>query len=122
MLDKIQKKQEISDDAIKRLRKKKLIEGRKPNFHISSVIANITDEKSLYIKNKGLDDQFYIKLILNYLEKFGQAKKVDFEDLLMAKLPEVLTEKQKIAKIRNILQALKRKGKVTVSGKIWTQT
>jgi hypothetical protein len=33
------------------LRRKKLIEGRKPNFHISSFIAESTGGKSVYIKH-----------------------------------------------------------------------
>jgi ATP-dependent DNA helicase RecG len=39
LLDKIQKEKELADFEIKTLRKKSLIEGRKPNIYISASIA-----------------------------------------------------------------------------------
>jgi ATP-dependent DNA helicase RecG len=42
LLDKIQKGKKISDEAIQKLRKDKLIEGRKPHLYISKSIAKVT--------------------------------------------------------------------------------
>lgn len=120
LLDKVQKNQAITEDAVKLLKRKSLIEGRKPNFYISSIIANITDKKSDYIKTKALDDQYYMKLIIDYLSKFNSAKRVDFEEFLFDKLPDILNEEQKKSKIKNILQSLRRSGKIQVKGKIWS--
>ncbi|MDM8516355.1 hypothetical protein QUF76_09165 [Desulfobacterales bacterium HSG16] len=39
LLDKIQKHKPLEDAQIKKLRQKRLIEGRKPNYHISSQVA-----------------------------------------------------------------------------------
>ena len=51
LLDKVVKKKELSQDDIKTPRSKKLIEGRKPNLHISTYVAKVTEEKSnLYQK------------------------------------------------------------------------
>ncbi len=55
LLDKVAKHKLLTDLEIKELNKKKLIEGRKPNFHISSNIAKLTGEKEDYIKLKGFN-------------------------------------------------------------------
>jgi len=54
MLDKVQKKKVLSETEIERLRVKGLIEGRKPNFHISYDVAEKTNLKAEYIKNTGV--------------------------------------------------------------------
>ena len=54
MLDKVQKKKALSEAEIDHLRKKGLIEGRKPNFHISDDVAEKTNLKAEYIKTRGL--------------------------------------------------------------------
>ena len=86
------------------LKSKNLIEGKRPNIHISSNVAKITNQKDEYIKMQGIDDEHYQALIIKYLVKFEKAKKADFEKLLLDKLPDILDEKQKKNKIKNILQ------------------
>jgi ATP-dependent DNA helicase RecG len=121
LLDHVQKKQIflLSADQITDLRVKGFIEGRKPNIYISSKIASITGEKAKYIRNKGIDDEHYKHLILEYLKKFKNAKKYELDEMLMEKLPEFLSVKQKYAKIRNLLQAMKRAGIIYPEGKKW---
>lgn len=108
-LDRVQKHLAIADDIAQKLRKANLIEGRKPNYIISSSIAEVTDLKAEYIKNKGLDDIHYKSLIIDYLTKFKKARKKDIANLLLDKLSDVLDEKQKQNKIRNILYAMSKK-------------
>ncbi|WP_211182231.1 hypothetical protein [Advenella sp. EE-W14] len=72
-----------------------------------------------YIHNRALDDQYYKELILAYLEKFGTAKRVDINGLVLDKLPNVLDETQKYNKVKNLLQALKQKGLIESEGKSW---
>ena len=107
-LDRVQKKKKISDEMIKVLRKRKLIEGRKPNFYVSAHIATLTDSRADYIKTRAQDDTFYIKMILDYLDKFGQASRKDIDKLLFDKLSNALTHEQKKNKITNIISKLKR--------------
>jgi ATP-dependent DNA helicase RecG len=121
-LDHVQKGRELDEERIKHLRKLKLIEGRKPNFHISAAVASATDQKAEYIRTKGFDDKYYQSLILEYLAKYREAKRVDIEKLLLDKLPEVLDEKQKYNKIKNLLQSMKNKGLVNPYGKVWRLT
>jgi len=111
LLDKVAKQKSLSDMEIKLLRKKNLIEGRKPNFHISTVVADVTGEKANYIKQRGFKDEHYKKMILEYLEKYGQASKQEIDDLILDILPSVLDEKKKENKIRNIVYAMSKKDK-----------
>lgn len=119
LLDKVSKSKPITDFEIKELKEKQLIEGRKPNFHISAEVAIATGEKSDYLKQRGIDDNYCQKMIINYLEKFGEGKREDFESLLLDKLPDVLDITQKRNKIKNNLQNLRKQGKIDIKGKIW---
>ena len=120
LLDKVSKNKSISNDEVQQLKSKKLIEGRKPNFYISSNVAKIIGEKSDYIKNRGIDDHYCQKIILDYLSEFGKAKREDFEKLLFSKLSDVLSEEQKRNKIKNLLQKLKIDKKIRQSeGRQW---
>ena len=109
LLDKVQKGIQISKEQAQTLKKNKLIEGRYPNIYVSFKIAEITDEKAKYVKNKGLDDSYYKQLIIEFLKKSKGATKKEIAELLINKLPDVLTEKQKSAKIKNLLYAMKYK-------------
>jgi ATP-dependent DNA helicase RecG len=118
-LDKIQKKYKITQKEISHLKRLGLIEGRKPNFHISLSVAKATGDTSEYIKQKGIDTDYCKKIILDYLKKFDNGKKHDFEKILLAKLPDVLTYTQKQNKIKNIFQSLKNEGLIMPEGKTW---
>lgn len=119
LLDRVQKRKSLTNTQAKYLKQQGLIEGRKPNFHISAQVAQQSDEKAQYIRNRGFDDQHYKQMITEYIEKFGEAKRSDIDHLLVDKLPDVLDESQKSHKIKNLLQSLKNKGVITVEGKVW---
>ncbi len=119
LLDKVAKNKPISNEDVRLLKLKKLIEGRKPNYHVSSSIANVTGEKADYIKQRGIDDTYCQKIILDYLSKFNQGRKSDFEQILLDKLPDVLDIEQKKNKVKNNLQTLRKQGKIVPDGKVW---
>ncbi len=119
LLDKIQKHKPLNDAEIKKLRQKRLIEGRKPNFHISSQVAGKTGQKISYINLKGIDDDYCKKIITDYLHEFSEGKRADFEKILLNKLPAVLDEQQKKNKVRNCLQALRKSGVIKMIKKTW---
>ena len=119
LLDKVQKRKELTDYEIQDLRNKKLIEGRKPNFHISEKVALGTGQESDYFKQKGVDDEFCKKIIVDYLTKFKEGKRSDFEDVLLNKLSDQLEIEQKRNRIKNILQSLKKAGLIIAIGKKW---
>ena len=115
LLDKVQKHQSISDEAILLLRKKHLIEGRKPNIYISKQVAKITHSEVEYTKMRGLSEDYYQEAILNALRQHGPLKKQFFVDFLFDKLPENLNKVQKLAKIKNLLSKLRAQGKICYS-------
>lgn len=119
LLDKVAKQKELSNEAIQVLRSKGLIEGRKPNYHISSHIAKATKQKDDYIKLRGIDNAYIQKIIIDYLSKFGGTLRKDLEAVLMPKLSEGLSDIQKRDKIKNQLQELKRNKIIHVEGKEW---
>ena len=118
-LDQVQKNLPIQDIDASELRKKGLIEGRKPNFCISANVAEQTDLQAEYLDMRGLDDQHYQGLILEYLKKFGQAKRAELEKLLVDKLPQVLDQDKKINRIRNLMQKMRVNGLIETEGKTW---
>ena len=125
LLDKVAKQRPLSDDGIKILKSKKLIEGRKPNFYISSDVAGVTGEKASYIKHRGFKDEHYKKMILEYLNTYKQASKKDINDLILDILSSALDKERKNNKIRNIIYSMSKKDKTIVNtgtkrNPIWT--
>lgn len=116
LIDKVQKHESISKDAVKYLRKIGVIEGKMPNIYISASVAETIDEKAQYVKNKGFDDKFYKELIINYLKQFGSASKDDIRKLLLDKLPDAMGEEQKENKIRNLLYGMHKKNLIERDG------
>jgi len=115
VLDKVQKKKVLTDSESKRLKMKRLIEGRKPNYHISFDVAEKTHMQAEYIKTRGLKDDHFKKLILEYLDKYKQASKEDIDKLLLDILPGVLDENQRKNKIHNLIYAMSRKDKTIIN-------
>lgn len=115
-LDRVQKKLPIPDEAVTRLKRAGLIEGRKPHFHVSASVAKVTASKADYIRTRAQDDEFYAKLLTDYLYKFGEASRAEINQLLLDKLSEALTEWQKVKKINNLLTKWRRAGLVENQG------
>ncbi|MFA6810764.1 MAG: ATP-binding protein, partial [Desulfoplanes sp.] len=115
-LDRVQKKLSISDEMIKKLRRDGLIEGRKPNVHVSAAVAKATANKVDYIKTRAQDDDFYCKLITDYLNKFGEASRNEIDAFLLDKLREALDSDQKKQKVANLLTKLRRAGTIRNKG------
>ena len=115
-LDRVQKKLPIPDEAAVRLRKGGLIEGRKPNYFVSSSVAEATASKADYIRTRAQDDEFYAKLLTDYLERFDRATRAEVDKLLLPKLSEVLSDEQKQNKVSNLLTKLRRNGRIRNTG------
>lgn len=120
LLDKVQKRHEITSEAIDLLRSKQLVEGRKPNVYVSKGVAKITGQQVEYSLNKGFDNQYYKDLLIKALKEHGKLKRVQIEQLLVGKLPNVLSDQQKKTKVSTILEALKRNDVIEVAeGRLW---
>ncbi len=122
-LDRVQKKHRIGDDQANVLRRAKLIEGRKPNYCVTAQVADATDTRVEYTRNKGLNDHYYKTLVLQHIQQFKSASVLEIRKLLLDKLPGSLTAEQKLVKVKNLLAALRVTGldgiriAVTGSGK-----
>lgn len=115
-LDRVQKKLAIPDDAAGRLRRSGLIEGRKPNYFVSASVAKATASVADYIRTRGQDDAFYLKLITDYLTLKGEASRADFNQLLLDKLSDALSDQQKARKISGLLTKLRKQGAIVNAG------
>lgn len=112
MLDKVQKRKYLSNEEAKHLKRKKLIEGIKPNFIISAKVAEKTGQKAEYTKATGLEKQKYFELITNCIRQHGNVERKDINDLLFDILPSWMSDKQKYTKISHLLAELRRSNKI----------
>lgn len=115
-LDRVQKKLPLPDDAVTRLRRAGLIEGRRPHLHVAADVAAVTASKADYIRTRAQDDDHYIKMITDYLAKFTSATRKEIDALIKDKLSEALDDRQKAAKVSNLLSKMKRGGIIHNSG------
>jgi ATP-dependent DNA helicase RecG len=111
-LDRIQKRLPVSTEASARLRKAKLVEGRKPHLRVAAVVADATGMRAEYIRTRGQDDAFYRKQISDYLEKFGSATRADIDGLLFSQLSDALDDQQKRNKVGNLLSTMRTSGTI----------
>ena len=120
LLDKVQKGKPISENAVKMLRKEKLIEGRKPHLYVSKFIAKATDKQVEYTLKKGFNDAECQEWILKALNDHKVLSRKQINELLWNKLPIDFTEDQKIGKIGNLLTKLRKKGIIyTDEKRLW---
>lgn len=116
LLDRVQRREELTRDQYDFLRKRGLVEGRWRAYHLAAKVASTVGAKADYIKTRGLDSQHYEALVLEYLKKFGYASRQEIDKLLMDKLPDVLDGKQKWYRIHNLLGKMSRAGKIKNEG------
>ena len=115
-LDRVQKKLPVPDEVVIRLKRMRLIEGRKPNYHVSAAVAAVTAHKAEYIRTRAQDDEFYAKLLTDYLRKFGQADRAEINKLLLDKFSDALTNEQKYQKVSTLLTKLRRRKLIVNTG------
>ena len=93
------------------------MEGRYPNLYVSSRIAAAIGDEARHIRFKGFDKKYYKDAIVALIREYGPISREKIDDLLMDKLPEVLTPKQRKNKIHNLLFELsKRDGLIKNEG------
>jgi ATP-dependent DNA helicase RecG len=116
MLDKVQKRKNITDIEAKHLKSFGLIEGRKPNYIISAKVAQGTGQKATYTKNKPFDKTYYLDFIEKAIREHGYVERNDVDKLLWNKLPDLMNDKQKKIKINNLLSELRKKHRIRNAG------
>lgn len=116
LLDKIQKRIPITREDHRELKALGLVEGRYPNIFIAGSIAELTGQTARHIRERGFNDQYYMDLILALLKEHEPQTRQEIDNLLIDKLPEVMSETQKKNKIHNLLSELVRRRRIQNSG------
>ena len=111
LLDKVQKGMSISRGEHKKLKALGGVEGRYPNIFISSKIAAVAGDKAEHIRYRGLNNQYYRDILVELIREHGPVSREDIDKLLIDKLPDILSKKQKKNKIHNLLYTLSGKMK-----------
>jgi ATP-dependent DNA helicase RecG len=115
-LDKVQKDRQLTHEEFRRLKTRKLIEGRRPNLFVSADVAAVTETRADYIKKRAFDKTHYKKMVVAYLEQYGEAGRVDVNKLLLNKLSDALDDNQKKNLVQNLLQEMRREGAIRPIG------
>jgi len=108
-LDRVVKHLPSTDESLKYLRDKGLIEGRKPNVYVSASVAKATGDKAGYTKNRAFDKKYYFDLIEQAIRQHGSMNRQELDELLWKKLPDNLTDSQRKTKINNLINELSNK-------------
>ena len=115
-LDRVQKRLPISREAHRVLKSAGLVEGRYPNLLIAASVAKLTGQKARHIRERGFNKQYYLDAIEALIREHQPIPRSEIDRLLLDKLPEVLNEKQKKAKVHNLMAELARKGRIENRG------
>lgn len=107
LLDRVQKHIPLENAQIELLRKRHLIEGRKPNLYVAKLVAQKSGQRIEYSKHKGLEDKKCQAILLEALKGHGKLSRSEIDKLLWNLLSDQLTDRQKKYKITNILKKLK---------------
>jgi ATP-dependent DNA helicase RecG len=73
-----------------------------------------------YVTNKNFDDEYFKKMILEFIKKQGKVSRRGIDSLVIPKLSAVLSEGQKKNKVTNYLSSLRLAGKIkSLPGYFW---
>jgi ATP-dependent DNA helicase RecG len=76
----------------------------------------VTGDRAAYIRNRAFSKDYYKNLVLGYLKKFGGTSREDIDALLLDKLSDALSHRQKKNFVTNLLQEMRRQGLVEPDG------
>ncbi|MGL5252902.1 MAG: RNA-binding domain-containing protein [Moraxella sp.] len=107
-LDRVQKRQTITKTMASELKRKKLIEGRRPNYQVAYQVAEATGEKVSYIRNRKQADEHYMKLMVDLIDNAGYATREEINSLIIPLLSNHLDDRQKISKVGNLLTKMRK--------------
>lgn len=116
LLDKVQKRQEISLEDAQKLRQAGLIEGKYPHIFVSFSVAEVVGKKNEYIRNRGLGSSKVKMFILETLEKCGPQRLDELLAYVDDMLPQIYEPAQRRRKLSNMLQDMKKEGTVECVG------
>lgn len=116
LLDRVQKRLRIGPDEHRRLKSAGLVEGRYPNLIVAAAVAKAAGEAGRHIRERGFDKQYYLDLILAVVRQHAPATRSEIDQAVIPKLPDRLTQEQKRRRVHNLMQELRRAGKIDNQG------
>jgi ATP-dependent DNA helicase RecG len=111
-LDRVQKGTPISEAALRKLRRKGLVEGRRPHVRVAASIAEITGTRASYVESRGKSEEYCQALVTDYLRKHGAASRPKLNEIVFPSLSNELTDAQKYDKVGNMLAKMRRSGTI----------
>lgn len=111
-LDRVQKGRPISDAALRRLRNRHLVEGRKPHLRVAAEVAEATGTRADYIKVRGQSDEYCCALITDYLKKHGRTNRSTIDEIVFPSLSSELNDDQRRNKVKNLLGKLRKNNEI----------
>jgi len=116
-----QKKLAVTDDALKILKSKKLIEWHKPNYIISQAVAEKTRQVPAYTKKRGLDKNKMLNMLQQVIEDAGDTGIMlnEIYEYMEVTMSSDKTVEAKKKTLTFLLSGLKAKGVIYTSGRKW---
>lgn len=120
-LDAIQKKRPVTEDALKILKHKRLIEWHKPNYIISQAVAQKTHQVPEYTKQKGLDKNKLLNMLQQVVEDAGDSGIMlnEIYEYMQVALPSSKSVEAKKKTLTYLLSGLKAIGIIYPDGRKW---
>lgn len=109
-LDRVQKGRPISDTALRRLRRKGLVEGRKPHLRVAASVAEATGTKAAYVEKRGRSEEYCMALVTDLIRQCGPVTRAEINEVVYPALPTDLSAEQRYDKVGNLLRKMRKDG------------
>ena len=87
---------------------------------VAGSVAAVAGQRAQHMLNRGFDSQYYRDMIVALVREHQPVSREDIDKLLLDKLPEVLTQEQKLNRVHNLLRQLADAGRIqNVGGRRW---
>lgn len=116
LLDRVQKGLQVSREDHRWLKGAGLVEGRYPNLMVAAAVAKATGQSGRHVRERGFDKRYYLDLILAVVRDHPPATREEIDQAVIPKLPDRMTQTQKVRKVHNLLQELRRAGRIENRG------
>ena len=123
-LDRIQKGHPVARNILRRLRRKGLVEGRRPHLRVAASVAEAAGAKVDYLEKRGQSTEYCAAVVTDLITRGGPATRADIDDALAPYLPADLTAAQRKNRVDSLLRGMREEGAVKferVDGRrLWT--
>lgn len=111
-LDRIQKGHPIAEDMLRRLRRKGLVEGRRPCLRVAASVAEAAGTKVDYLERRGQSREYCAAVVTDLITRNGPATRAEIDQALAPHLPADLTVSQMRNRVDNLLRKMREEGTV----------